>query len=473
MRTCSRGKWLLQACVITAMISVGNTFDLCEKYNTFGFKSKKQCVHTGSTLSESWQNAVKTSKDVLGIVSHKVSSKLAILFANMHLNNKMGIQQRTLRNGPNTGAAQFLPENGLSSKKKVTLKEVNQERGFDITKEEMTKFKMWDKGVIPYFIDEHSFDKVLRDRIRTNLDEVNAATSLQFMEIPRPPDDDNMRYVFFINRRGALKCVDYTPKDFSNQGVQRVILGYDCIDLNTGMAAIILTLVGVPPQHNAPDRNKHIEIVEENIIPEKVPLFTKLKDEDWLFHDVAYDFESASHYHYHKYSVTGRSSIQPRMLEIEAARVGQDKTFSYSDLLKINMLYNYLTRGPNGKKIADCSQMFRPGRDFYKYKQLKNNLKPRKKPAEYTKQKISKEITTGNVKGQHSGSGSEHETFDNEESVNDSLDNYSGADVENKNTEKPVKLSGHRPQVSAETQKRLKLKQIIQNESDFHTEERK
>lgn len=51
------------------------------------------------------------------------------------------------------------------------------------------------------------------------------------------------------------------------QDFQRVILGYDCIDLNTGMAAIILTLVGVPPQHNAPDRNKHIEIVEDNIIP--------------------------------------------------------------------------------------------------------------------------------------------------------------------------------------------------------------
>lgn len=63
-------------------------------------------------------------------------------------------------------------------------------------------------------------DKVLRDRIRFILDEVNAATSLQFMEIPEPPDDDNKRYVFFINRRGALKCVDYTSDNFTGEGVQ-------------------------------------------------------------------------------------------------------------------------------------------------------------------------------------------------------------------------------------------------------------
>lgn len=63
-------------------------------------------------------------------------------------------------------------------------------------------------------------DKVLRDRIRTVLDEVNASTGVQFMEIPSPPTDENEKYVIFINRRGVLRCVDHTTDDFTDQGVQ-------------------------------------------------------------------------------------------------------------------------------------------------------------------------------------------------------------------------------------------------------------
>lgn len=44
-------------------------------------------------------------------------------------------------------------------KKTVSIEEVNQEPGFDLTKEEIAKFKIWDRGVIPYFIDEYSFGK--------------------------------------------------------------------------------------------------------------------------------------------------------------------------------------------------------------------------------------------------------------------------------------------------------------------------
>lgn len=145
------------------------------------------------------------------------------------------------------------------------------------------------------------------------------------------------------------------------------------------------------------------------------------------------------------------------------------------------MLYNYISRGPNGKKIPDCSQMFQPGRDFNKYKPTKNNLKPRRKPEKYTKEKVTK-------KSQNLENAVENRYHYNELSLNDdSNNNYSesagnyddtdnndaGAGIENKGTAKPEKLTGHRGPMSAETLKRLKLKQIIQNESDFHTEERK
>lgn len=137
----------------------GNSLDLCEKYDTFGFESESECIHTSNNLAKSWQTAIRAS-NLLGIVSQNVSSKLEKLFVMEYLNKfknqKLRMQDRTLTDG-----AQFLSQKGLPPKKRVTLKDVNKEQGFDLTKEEITKFKIWDKGVIPYFIDEHSFGKFL------------------------------------------------------------------------------------------------------------------------------------------------------------------------------------------------------------------------------------------------------------------------------------------------------------------------
>lgn len=45
----------------------------------------------------------------------------------------------------------------MSLKKKLLFNAINQEAGFDLTEEEMVKFKIWEKGIIPFFIDEYSF----------------------------------------------------------------------------------------------------------------------------------------------------------------------------------------------------------------------------------------------------------------------------------------------------------------------------
>lgn len=137
----------------------GNTYDLCEKFDTFDFESKKQCIQAANNLGESLKNTIKSSKDVLDIVSHKVRNKFGSIF--MHLVLSSMAKQKNVKNGTLTDTAQFLSHKGLPQKETVTLREVNQESGFDLTKEEITKFKMWDKGVIPYFIDEYSFGKFL------------------------------------------------------------------------------------------------------------------------------------------------------------------------------------------------------------------------------------------------------------------------------------------------------------------------
>ncbi|XP_013133832.1 PREDICTED: zinc metalloproteinase nas-14-like [Papilio polytes] len=187
------------------------------------------------------------------------------------------------------------------------------EPGFDLTDEEMKKFKIWPQGNIPYYIDDFSFDKVLRDRIRNYLDLTNRVTGLRFMELPKPPTDEKTRWVLFVNRQGLLNCADHSIKDFSNEGVQKVILGYDCLVTGGELAEAILALAGVPPQHNSPDRNEYITIDHENILPEKDHLFQAVNDNEWLFHDIPYDYLSAGHYHFHKYTKNGYATIEVKV----------------------------------------------------------------------------------------------------------------------------------------------------------------
>ncbi|XP_063529623.1 seminal metalloprotease 1-like [Cydia strobilella] len=185
---------------------------------------------------------------------------------------------------------------------------------FKLSTAEIKKLKIWAEAKVPYFIDEFSYDKVLRDKIRAHLDYAKRRTNIDFHELTEPPKDENERWVFFVNRRGQLDCKDYSTKSFTNSGVQKVTVGYDCLRLRHGgpMAAIVLALLGVPPQHNSPDCREFITIYGSNILPEKSSLFKLLENDEWLFHDFHYDYNSAGHYPAHKYTANGERTIDVR-----------------------------------------------------------------------------------------------------------------------------------------------------------------
>lgn len=50
---------------------------------------------------------------------------------------------------------------------------------------------------------------------------------------------------------------------------QQVILGYDCMTTGGELAEAVLAIAGVPPQHNSPDRDEYIQVLEKNIVPGK------------------------------------------------------------------------------------------------------------------------------------------------------------------------------------------------------------
>ncbi|XP_061706905.1 uncharacterized protein LOC133517592 [Cydia pomonella] len=180
---------------------------------------------------------------------------------------------------------------------------------FKLSPAEIEQFKIWPEAKVPYFIDEFSYDKVLRDKIRGYLDYAQRRTNIDFYELTEPPTDENERWVFFVNRKGQLDCKDYSTKSFTNKGVQKVTVGYDCLRHGGPMAAIVLALLGVPPQHNSPNCRQFITIYGSNILPEKFGLFKLLENDEWLFHDFHYDYNSAGHYPAHKYTGNGDRTI--------------------------------------------------------------------------------------------------------------------------------------------------------------------
>ncbi|XP_026738323.1 uncharacterized protein LOC113501392 [Trichoplusia ni] len=307
---------------------------------------------------------------------------------------------------------------------------VDDEPGFDLSDEEIRKLKLWPQGVIPYYIDVISFnDKVLRDRIRLFLNVINSVTRISFLEMPSPPKDEVTRWVFFVNRRGQLGCGDHSILNLTNQGVQPVILGYDCMSTGGELAEAVLSIAGIPPQHNAPNRDEYIKVIDDNILPEKKYLFQKLNHDQWLFYDIKYDFSSAGHFHYHKHSVNGRATILTQPL-YNGISMGENNGFTISDIVKLRMLYNYIVR----KKVnivSQCNRLFMPS-SIAGFKKRKPNFLdklPRNKPHQYLG--LSKErAETEDSQGKNANEDTTEEKSNY--SYNDDY-NQASVDVEEKN----------------------------------------
>ncbi|XP_063375848.1 uncharacterized protein LOC134663410 [Cydia fagiglandana] len=274
-----------------------------------------------------------------------------------------------------------------------TLKNLDQISAFKLNKVEIEKFKIWPEAKVLYFIDEFSYDKGLRDKIRSYLDYTQRRTYIHFHELTEPPKDENERWVFFVNRRGQLDCKDYSTKSFTNSGVQKVTVGYDCLRHEGPMAAIVLALLGVPPQHNSPDRDKFITVATEHILPEKSGLFKLLTNDEWLFHDFPYDYNSAGHYPAHKYTANGDRTIDIRSDKYRRdfphfdniINTEEPKDYSPGDIKKIASLYNNIIfETIKALKLEDCKALYRPrpGFENTRLAQLKDVPK-RPKPKQY------------------------------------------------------------------------------------------
>ncbi|XP_015790048.1 tolloid-like protein 1 [Tetranychus urticae] len=208
--------------------------------------------------------------------------------------------------------------------------------------------RLWDYGVIPYEI-EANFSGDHKALFKQAMRHWENFTCIQFVE--RTPEHPN--YIVFTER--PCGCCSFVGK--RGNGPQAISLGKNCDKF--GIAVHELGhVVGFWHEHTRPDRDKHVEIVNNNIMSGQEYNFNKLSDEEVNSLGLTYDFDSIMHYARNTFSKsTYLDTILPQEDTIQKTRpeIGQRIRLSKGDISQTNLLY----RCPKcGRTLQEPSDAF-------------------------------------------------------------------------------------------------------------------
>lgn len=105
--------------------------------------------------------------------------------------------------------------------------------------------------------------------------------------------------------------------------------------IQKGITHELIHALGFYHMHQAPDRDKYVKIVYENIKKKSWGNFAKLSIVKDL--GVPYDIHSLMHYNPRDFSANGKRTIESRVEGVDA--VGGAKGMTESDVEKLNRLY--------------------------------------------------------------------------------------------------------------------------------------
>ncbi|XP_014295139.2 bone morphogenetic protein 1 homolog, partial [Microplitis demolitor] len=156
------------------------------------------------------------------------------------------------------------------------------------------KDRLWDKGVIPYEFD-NIFTESQQRLIKKAMQEWERSTCITFVErIPR----FHTKFLKFT-QSNCRCCFIYSP-DFPN--LKLISLHKECVDF-----PIILHelghAIGFEHEHNRPDRDEYVYIIDRNIHPDDAEEFMKLTHDEIETFNQTYDYQSVMHYPEDSFSV--------------------------------------------------------------------------------------------------------------------------------------------------------------------------
>ena len=210
------------------------------------------------------------------------------------------------------------------------------------------KSSLWPNGQVYYTFDSSvvSSKQVL---IRQAMDTIEELTCLQFS-----PYTNQRNYIYFrsLDSDGCNSQVGIK----GHPGSQRISLGPRCYTQKIILHEICHAL-GMWHEHNRPDRDEYIEILEENIKDGGQRNFLKRNKFEVDSQGTEYDFASAMHYIMFAFRKNrGLNTI--RIIDHEtyqrqgSPRVGFVQTLSKLDITQLNRLYNCPGSGIPGTLVV-------------------------------------------------------------------------------------------------------------------------
>ena len=100
--------------------------------------------------------------------------------------------------------------------------------------------------------------------------------------------------------------------------------------------------IGFYHEHTRPDRDEYIDVIYNNIEPDRVIQFVKKMPGESNTLGFGYDIQSIMHYDRNAFSRNGADTIRPK--DPSVAVVGNAYRLSYLDINKANRFYNCTDR---------------------------------------------------------------------------------------------------------------------------------
>uniref|UniRef100_A0A0K0F2K0 Metalloendopeptidase n=1 Tax=Strongyloides venezuelensis TaxID=75913 RepID=A0A0K0F2K0_STRVS len=184
---------------------------------------------------------------------------------------------------------------------------------------------IWPNGVVPYVLDE-AFTPSEVSELLKSFSTYKQLTCIRFIERTNQKD-----YLNIIKGYGCYSQVGRTG------GKQELSLGRGCLFHEIIIHELMHSL-GFWHEHSRFDRNDHIKIIWENILPGMKSQFDIISPALQDTQGEPYDYQSIMHYDSTAFSKNGKNTIETKIDGFTDV-IGSSVMFSKHDIIKINKLY--------------------------------------------------------------------------------------------------------------------------------------
>ncbi|KAG7190872.1 hypothetical protein KM043_006933 [Ampulex compressa] len=194
------------------------------------------------------------------------------------------------------------------------------------------KERVWDHGVIPYEIDGN-FSGAHKALFKQAMRHWENFTCVKFVErMPR----EHPNYILFTER--PCGCCSFVGK--RGNGPQAISIGKNCDKFGI-VVHELGHVVGFWHEHTRPDRDRHVQIIRDNIMSGQEYNFNKLTEEEVNSLGLPYDYDSIMHYAKNTFS---KGTYLDTILPMEnhgkkRPEIGQRIRLSEGDIAQTNLLY--------------------------------------------------------------------------------------------------------------------------------------